>query len=432
MITNRSAWSRRTFLQGAGISPWLGGLAAPAGRAAPATKTNPPSESIYAELGVRTLINGRGVATFYSGTLMPAEVHRAMERASEHFVEIVELQKAVGARLARFAGAESAMVCSGAAACIAQATAGCITATDQEKISRLPDTEGMKNEVILTHRSVWDRSIALAGARLVVVNSLAELDAAINDKTAMIEYEYGDTGPVKLEEAIAIAKRRGVPFLLDAAAMCPPFERLRFLAGLGADLFCVSGGKGLFGPQCTGILFGRKDLVEAALRNGSPYEGSICRPMKVGKEEIIGVWAAVEWSSKRDYQADCRAWEARMQHIVKVLSAIPGVEAEVYYREVGNEAPHAAVRWDEKAFGLTRQQCVEALRRGEPQIEVMGGESRELVQPDAPPPLKEQPRSTEPARLFSIVSNTLKPGEERIIAQRLKEILKPAAERARG
>jgi len=336
----------------------------------------------------------------------------------------------VGARLARFAGTEAAMVCSGSAACIAQATAGCIAGTDPEKISRLPDTDGMKNEVILTHRSVWDRSIALAGAKLVVVKSLAELEAAINDKTAMMEYEYGDSGPVKLEEAIALCKRRGVPFMLDAAAMCPPFERLRMLANLGPDLFCVSGGKGLFGPQCTGILFGRKPLIEAALHNGSPYEGSICRPMKVGKEEIVGVLAAVEWSSKRDYQADCRVWEGRMQYIAKMLAAIPGVAAEVYYRKLGNEVPHVGIRWDEKAFGLTRQDVVDALRRGEPQIEVIGGQYREMVKLDTPPPLKLQPLPNEPDRLISIVSNTLKPGEEKIIAQRLKEILKPAADRA--
>ena len=418
--------SRRVFLQGAGAGPLVTGLAV----AAPGAKTNPTGDSIYTELGVRTLINGRGVATFYSSTLMPPEVHRAMERASEHFVEIVELQKAVGARLARFAGAEAAMVCSGSAACIAQATAGCIAGTDPEKISRLPDTEGMKNEVILTHRSVWDRSIALAGAKLVVVKSLAELESAINDKTAMMEYEYGDSGPVKLEEAIAQCKRRGVPFMLDAAAMCPPFERLRMLANLGPDLFCVSGGKGLFGPQCSGILFGRKPLIEAALRNGSPYEGSICRPMKVGKEEIVGVLAAVEWSSKRDYQADCRVWEGRMQHIAKTLATIPGVEAEVYYRKIGNEVPHVALRWDEKAFGLTRQDVVDALRRGEPQIEVVGGQYREMVQKDAPIPPKERPQPGEPDRMISIVSDTLKPGEEKIIAQRLKEILKPAADRA--
>src|SRR5213593_1593917 len=150
MATRSIRNSRRRFLQSAGAA----GLAAPHSIAATKAKTS--TDSIYAELGVRTLINGRGVATFYSGTLMPPEVHRAMERASEHFVEIVELQRAVGARLARFAGMEAAMVCSGSAACIAQATAGCIAGTNPEKISRLPDTDGMKNEVIITHRSVWD------------------------------------------------------------------------------------------------------------------------------------------------------------------------------------------------------------------------------------------------------------------------------------
>ena len=421
--------TRRRFLQYAGAGSYLAGITAP--QAFAAAKAKVPGESIYAELGVRTLINGRGVATFYSSTLMPPEVHRAMERASEHYVEIVELQKAVGARLARYAGTESAMVCSGSAACIAQATAGCIAGTDADKIARLPDTSGMRNEVILTHRSVWDRSIALAGARLVVVKSLSELESAINPNTAMMEMEYGDEGPVKLADAIAICKRRGVPFMLDAAAMCPPFDRLRYLTGLGPDLFCISGGKGLFGPQCSGILFGRKHLIEAALRNGSPYEGSICRPMKVGKEEIVGVLAAVEWSSKRDYKADCKVWETRMQHIVDELSAIPGVRAGIYYRKIGNEVPHAAVSWDERTFGLSKQQCVDALRRGEPQIEVIGGQSREMVNHNDPPPLKEAARTDEPVRLISIVSNTLKPGEERIIAQRLKAILKAASNRSR-
>jgi L-seryl-tRNA(Ser) seleniumtransferase len=324
------------------------------------------------------------------------------------------------------------MVCSGSAACIAQATAGCIAGTDADKIARLPDTEGMKNEVILTQRSVWDRSIALAGGKLGVVRSIAQLESAINEKTAMVEMEYGDEGPVRLEEAIAAARRRNVPFLLDAAAMCPPFDRLRYLAGLGPDLFCVSGGKGLFGPQCAGVLFGRKHLVEAALRNGSPYEGSICRPMKVGKEEIVGVLAAVEWSSRRDYRAECKVWEQRMRHIADELAGIPGVRTEVYYRKIGNEVPHCAISWDETGFGLTRQQCVEALRSGDPQIEVIGGDLREMVPWDAPPSIKELRHAGEPARLISIVSDTLKSGEEQIIARRLKAILQPAAARAKA
>jgi seryl-tRNA(Sec) selenium transferase len=395
-------------------------LAAPGAKGA--AKAKSPADSIYAELGVRTVINGRGVATFYSGSLMPPEVHRAMERASEHFVEIVELQKAVGARLARYAGTEAAMVCSGSAACIAQATAGCIAGTDPDKIGRLPDTSGMKNEVILTQRSIWDRSIALAGAKLVVVQTAPELEAAINANTAMMEMEYGDERAFKLKDVIAICKRRAVPFMLDAATMCPPFDRLKYIAGLGPDLFCVSGGKGLFGPQCAGVLFGKKDLIEAALRNGSPYEGSICRPMKVGKEEIVGMLAAYEWSSKRDYKADCRIWEARMQVIASEAKAIEGVHPEMYYRTIGNEVPYLALSWDERALGLTRQQCVDALRAGDPQIEVIGGVYREVVQKSAEPQFKEAQHPGEPERLISIASNTLKPGEEKIIARRLKEI----------
>ena len=173
-------------------------------------------------------------------------------------------------------------------------------------------------------------------------------------------------------------------------------------------------------------------MIEAALRNGSPYEGAICRPMKVGKEEIVGVLAAFDWSSKRDYKADCKVWEARLRHITDEAGAIPGVRAEVYYRTLGNEVPYAAISWDEAALGLSRQQCVDALRLGDPQIEVIGGVYREVVQKSAEPPFKETPHTGEPERLLAIASNTLKPGEEKIIARRLKEILGPPAQRARA
>ena len=257
-----------------------------------------------------------------------------------------------------------------------------------------------------------------------------ELESAFNERTAMMEFAYGDLGPVKLEDAIAVCKRRGVPFMLDGAAECPPFERLKMLAAFGTDLFCVSGGKGLMGPQCSGILFGRKDLIEAALRNGSPFEGSICRPMKVGKEEIVGVLAAVEWSSKRDYQADCQVWESRLNYIAKTLNAIPGVQARIYYRKIGNEVPHLAVLWDQKTFGLTKEQCVEALRNGEPHIEVYNGMGRELVKRSDSQP-KQEREKTDAEYVISITSNTLQPGDERLVAQRLKEILTPASSRVR-
>ena len=197
--------TRRRFLQ---LAAALG--LAPAAEPA-AQKISTPAGSIYDELGVRTLINGQGVVTFYSCTLMPPEVHRAMERASEHYVEIIDLQRAVGARLAKFVDAEAAMVCSGSAACIAQATAGCMAGTDPEKIYRLPDTEGMKNEVIITHRSPWDRGIALTGAKLVIAKNLEELESAINEKTAMMEYAYGESGAMPLKEAIFLPLRKSRP-----------------------------------------------------------------------------------------------------------------------------------------------------------------------------------------------------------------------------
>jgi L-seryl-tRNA(Ser) seleniumtransferase len=421
--------TRRQFLLYAGAGPCLTSLAAPRLLNA---KIGSSMDNIYAELGVRTLINGRGVATFYSGTLMPPEVHEAMERASEHYIEIIELQKAVGDRLAHYAGTEAAMVCSGSAACIAQATAGCIAGTDPDKIARLPDTSGMKNEVIITQRSVWDRCIALPGAKLVLVQSLKEMESAVNPNTAMVEMEYGDERLIKTRDAIDLCKKHRVPFLLDAAAACPPLERLKTIAGMGPDLFCVSGGKGLFGPQCSGILFGRKSLIEAALRNGSPYEGSICRPMKVGKEEIIGVLAAVEWSSKRDYAADCKIWRSRLQYIVDELSVVPGVHAQIYIRTIGNEVPYLALNWDEKKLGLTGQQCIDALRAGNPQIAATGGALREVVQESAAPPFKEIPHPGEPERLLAFASNTLRDGEEKVIARRLKEVLGPAAQHARS
>lgn len=430
MKTRKSAWSRRRLLQGAAVSSLLGRTVSAVDAESIAHKGSKTGPSIYDELGVRTLINGQGVVTFYSCTLMPPEVHRAMERASEHYVEIVELQRAVGARLAKFVGAEAAMVCSGSAACIAQATAGCIAGMDPDKIYRLPDTEGMKNEVIITHRSPWDRGIALTGAKLVVVSSLAELESAFNERTAMMECAYGEESAVKLEDALAICNRHGVPFMLDGAATCPPFERLKTLASVGADLFCVSGGKGLMGPQCSGILFGRKGLIEAALHNGSPFEGSICRPMKVGKEEIVGALAALEWSSKRDYKADCRIWESRLDYIARAVNAIAGVQARIYYRKVGNEVPHLAVIWDEKAFGLTKEQCIAALRNGEPHIEVYNGMGRELVKCTDPQPKQERQRGNA-EYVISVSSNTLQPGDERLVARRLEEILKPASHRAR-
>src|SRR6516162_3421284 len=205
---------------------------------------------------------------------------------------MLDLQRAVGRRLSELTGAESGIVTSGAAGAMAAATAGCMAGTDDKHIWQLPDTTGLKHEVIMVGgRSAFDSAIRLTGAKLVLAAKPEDIPGAINDNTAMIyTTDLGD----KLAREAAIAKDHRVPLLLDDAAGIPPIDNIRLYAQMKLDLYTFSGGKGLRGPQCSGVLLGRKDLIEAALRNSCPYEGAVCRPMKVGKEEVIGCLTAIE------------------------------------------------------------------------------------------------------------------------------------------
>jgi seryl-tRNA(Sec) selenium transferase len=252
----------------------------------------PEAENVYQRIGVRPLINARGTWTYLSGSLMLPEVRQAMDAASRQFVDLFELQGAVGKRLAALSGAESGMITSGSAGAMAAATAACMAGTDSQKIWQLPDTSRMRNEVVmLGGRIAFDSAIRLTGAKLVMANHLTDLPSAMNNQTAMVYTTWRDD---KLQKALTITKKANVPLLLDDAAGIPPFENLSRYAKLGADLYCFSGGKGMRGPQCSGVLLGRKDLIDAALKNYNPNEGAICRAMKVGKEEIIGMLTAIE------------------------------------------------------------------------------------------------------------------------------------------
>ena len=254
-----------------------------------------PRENIYTRLGVQTVINCRGTWTYLSGSLEFPEVRQAQLQAAEYFVDMMDLQRAIGRKLSALTGAESGMVTSGSAGAMAAATAGCMAGTDDKYIWQLPDTTGLKNEVVMVGgRSAFDSAIRLTGAKLVLVYSPQELASAINQNTAMI---YTTDLGEKLERELAIAKDHKVPMLLDDAAGIPPVSNVKLYAKMGIDLYCFSGGKGLCGPQCSGLLLGRKDLIEAALMNYSPREGAVCRPMKVGKEEIIGCLTALETGS---------------------------------------------------------------------------------------------------------------------------------------
>jgi L-seryl-tRNA(Ser) seleniumtransferase len=249
-------------------------------------------------------------------------------------------------------GAESGIVTSGAAGAMAAATAACIAGNDDKNIWQLPDTTGLKHEVIMVGgRSAFDSAIRLAGGKLVLVYSPDELANAINENTAMI---YTTDLGEKLEKELAVAKEHKVPMLLDDAAGIPPVSNAKLYAKMGIDLYCFSGGKGLSGPQCSGLLLGRKDLIEAALMNSNPREGAVCRPMKVGKEEIIGCITALETWLKLDPKKLHDEWNARAERIRKLVDTVPGVKTDIYIPEDGNRYPTLRVYWDTSSWGYGR------------------------------------------------------------------------------
>ena len=386
---------------------------------------NQPSIEVYRRLGVRPFINARGTWTYLSGSLALPEVRRAMDDAARHFVDIFELQRAVGRRLGELSGAESGMVTSGAAAAMATAAAACMAGTDHEKIWQLPDTTGMKDQVImLGGRLPFDSALRVTGAKLVVIAELEELEAAIGDDTAMIYTRWlGE----RLEQSVAIAKKSGVPIMLDDAAGIPPFENLSRYAAMGLDLYCFSGGKGLRGPQSSGVLLGRRDLIEAALAQSTPWEGAVCRPMKVGKEEIIGVLTAIETWAGLDLDELNADWLAQVESIAKIVEPVPGVTTEITIPEGANRYPTLAVLWDEHAFGLTVADCDRELRAGEPRIEVLTSANPSLVTAVPYEALQETDKTAgTPEDKLRIVSVTLQPGEEVIVGNRLREILDSA------
>jgi len=421
---------RRSFLKWISALPLFGYIAVQdLATKARAAVGRTAQVNIYTRLGVRPLINARGVWTYLGGSLELPEVRAAKQAAAMHFVDILELERAVGSRLAELSGAESGMITSGAAGAMAAATAACIAGSDPAKIWQLPDTAGLKHEVIMYGgRSAFDSAIRLAGGKLVLVYTHEELQTAINQNTAMV---YTTPYAQSLEKMLAITKKASVPLLMDDAAGLPPIEKLSRYAKMGFDLYTFSGGKGLSGPQCSGLLLGRKDLIDAALANSCPWEGAVCRPMKVGKEEIMGCLAAVETWTKRDLNSLNREWAARVKRIASLAETVPGVTTDIQIPDLDNSYPTLTVNWDEQAFGLTVSDCARKLREGEPRIEVQTVANPSLVQGVTEGnPTKSLPLD-EPDKL-QIISVTLQPGEEMIVGRRLREILGEARKAKRA
>lgn len=381
------------------------------------------SDNIYTRLGVRPLINARGTWTYLCGSLELPETQRAAEEASHYFVDLFELQAGAGRHLAKLSGAESGMVTSGSAGAMASATAGCIAGTDPKNIWQLPDTTGLKSEVIMMGgRSPFDSAIRLAGGKLVIAKTVGDLQPAINPQTAMVYTTWRDD---RIESILKITKPARVPVLLDDAAGIPPYTNFTRYAKLGIDLFCFSGGKGLSGPQCSGVLLGRKDLIDAALANTNPWEGAVCRPMKVGKEEIMGMLAAIDYWSHADLGALNKEWQSRVERIQKLVETVPGVTTNIAIPPDENSYPTLTVTWDEQKFGLTVAQCDQQLRAGEPRIEVLTNSNPSGVLARIKNNDPNRQRRDRPNHL-QIISMTMQPGEDLIVGNRLRQILAKA------
>jgi D-glucosaminate-6-phosphate ammonia-lyase len=393
--------SRRTFFERLSTLPLVGGFLG--GTAHSAEAAVPVARDYFKELGVRPFINAAGTFTDMTASLMPPEVMNAINYASKNFVYLNELHDKVGARIAELVKAEAAMVSSGAASAMTLGMAGVLTGGDQQKIVDLPNLTGMKSEVIMqkSHRFGYDHAVRNCGVKIVEVETPAELEAAITPQTAMMLF-YNNNNPVGMirdEEFVRLARKHQIVTMNDCAADVPPVENLWKFTAMGFDLVVFSGGKGIRGPQSAGLLLGRKELVAAARANAAPNGNAIGRGMKVNKEELLGMLAAIERFVKLDHAALDREYNRRANVILKSLTGLEGVTASITVPEVANHVPHVQVKLDPAVTGITGQEISKTLREGTPSIGVRPGD--ELL----------------------IGVWMMKPGEEIVVARRLKEVI---------
>ena len=355
----------------------------------------------YESIGVRPLINCRGTYTIISGSIILPEVRQAMHTASQQYVHLDELMEKVGTRIAQLMQCEWGLVTDGCAAALCQITAACVAGTDPEKMVRLPDTTGMKNEVIVQscHRHVYDHAVRMVGVNIIEVETLEDLKTTLNDQTAML-LVFGDAaerGKITVKEMADIGREHGIPTFVDAAAERPDVPN--WYLEQGVDAVGYSGGKCLRGPQASGLVLGRKDLLEAAFMNGAPHH-ALARPMKVGKEEIMGLLAAVEQWVQRDHEAEWKTWERRLALITDSVAHLESVTTEIRQPGRSNVAPVLQINWDVEVMGISGTDVEKQLSEGDPRIELFGH-----------------------AEGVSVMPYMMEDGEAEIVADRLGAIL---------
>jgi len=394
---------RRRFLQTISSLPVLGSLLPGSQLLAASARRD-----LLKELGVRPVINAAGTYTMFTASLMPPEVVQAWEYGARHYVRLDELHDAVGKRIAEMIGCEAAMVTAGAASALTLGTAASMTGTSRELVHRLPDTTGMKTEVIIQkpHRFGYDHAIRNCGIRFVEVGTRDELERSVNAGTAMMFFlnHSEPLGQIKAAEFVELGRKHNVPTFIDCAADVPPVENLSRFTKLGYSLVTFSGGKGLCGPQSAGLLLGTGDLIRAARMNTSPNSDSIGRGMKVNKEEMLAMMMAVEVYLKKDHKAEWREWERRAKVISEAVSKIPSVKTEVRVPEIANHVPHLHIWWDPGTVKVTVPDVARRLREGEPSIEVVPGSKETLT----------------------VGVWMMQRGDEKIVARRIKEVLQAA------
>ncbi len=398
-----SRLSRRAIFRRGGIlaaAQALGMGIVRTARAAPMQLGN-----LYRSIGVRPVINARGTFTIITGSTTLPEVKRAMDEASRSFVHMDELMDGVGKRLAELSGAEWGIVTAGCAAALTHCTAAAIAGANPERMQRLPDLAGLKSEVIVPaySRNVYDHAIRMVGAKLVVVHEPGELEPAFNDRTAMVYILAGpgDEGPLGTQAVSQIARRKNVPVIVDAAAEILTLNPNVHLQR-GASAVAYSGGKCIRGPQAAGLLLGEKALLQAAWINSAPHH-AFGRSLKVGKEEIMGMLAAVEMWVKRDHKAEWAEWQAWLDRIAASVKRVDGVTTEMKQPNGGlsNRTPSLQIAWDAAKVGITGQQLAKYVLDTEPRIVVAGSTASSV----------------------SIVPYQMSPGDEKIVADRLYAVL---------
>ena len=366
---------------------------------APAAKRN-----ILKELGIRTFINAAGTYTAMTASLMHDEVVETIKQSAKQFAMLDEVQDKVGEKIAELCHAEAATVTAGCWSALVLGTAGVLTGMDMKKVAQLPNVTGMKAEVIVQkgHNIGYVHALTNTGAIIVEIETVQELEKAINEKTAMMWFlnTYAPMGKIQHEEWVAIAKKHKIPTMIDMAADVPPVSNLWKYNDLGFDLVCVSGGKAMCGPQSAGILMGRKDLIAAARLSAPPRGGNIGRGMKVNKEEIVGMYVALEKYINQDHDAEWKMWESKIDSIKTAVNSIDGVTTEVSVPPIANHTPLLFINWDESKVKTSNKDLMLKLRNGSPSIEVMANGTG-----------------------INITVFMLQEGEEKIVAKRVREEL---------